>query len=163
MKLMKRREKDPELVMDADDELIDYDYYGNPTKGGSSFDDEASAEEEGAKSSSMGGVSFEGGVGAPVALKVVRPKSFDEGPEIADYLKEGSTVLLNIEQLDKVATKRLLDFLLGATHVLGGTMNVVARGTFVFAPKSVGVSDITAEKEAEENEPVEEDNGVIID
>ena len=158
MKLMKRREKDPELIMDGDDELIDYGYYDPQSKGGSSFNDDNSADDDGARSS-VGGVSFEGG-GAPVALKVVRPKSFDEGPEIADYLKEGSTVLLNIEQLDKVATKRLLDFLLGATHVLGGSMNVVAKGTFVFAPKSVGVSDISAEKEAEENEQYDAEESV---
>lgn len=162
MKLMKRREKDPELVMDADDELIDYDYYGDSSKGANSFDDEESAEETTARNSAMGGVNFEGN-GAPVALKVVRPKSFDEGPEIADYLKEGSTVLLNIEQLDKLSTKRLLDFLLGATHVLGGSMNVVAKGTFVFAPKSVGVSDTSIENDADEDEAFEEDNGVIID
>ena len=37
-------------------------------------------------------------------------------------------------------------------------MNIVAKGTFVFAPKSVGVSDITAQREAEENEEVEIDD-----
>lgn len=155
MNLFKRREKEPEFVMDNDEELIDYDYYGTQGKGGNSFEEEPVLDDENAKNSAMGGVNFEGS-GAPVALKLVRPKSFDEGPEIADYLKEGSTVLLNIEQLDKVATKRLLDFLLGATHVLGGSMNVVAKGTFVFAPKSVGVSDASVEQDLSDDVASEE-------
>ena len=51
-------------------------------------------------------------------------------------------MLLNVENLDLAATKRLLDFLLGAIHVLGGSMKMVANGTFVFAPRNVGVTDI---------------------
>jgi len=110
----------------------------------SNFDDEPEKETKNAS-----GVSF-GGSSAAVALKVMKPKSYNEGPEIADYLASGSTVLLNIENLDKVSTKRLIDFLLGATHVLGGTMNMVTNTTFVFAPKSVGVADLTAEDEPAE-------------
>ena len=82
----------------------------------------------------------------------MKPKSYNEGPAIADYLAGGSTVLLNIENMDKVATKRLIDFLLGAVHVLGGTMNMVTNTTFVFAPKSVGVADLTVEEETAEPE-----------
>ena len=110
----------------------------------SSFDDEPAEAEK-----STSGVAFGGG-SAAVALKVMKPKSYNEGPEIADYLASGSTVLLNIENMDKVSTKRLIDFLLGATHVLGGTMNMVTNTTFVFAPKSVGVADLTANDEIEE-------------
>ena len=78
MKLMKRREKDPELIMDGDDELIDYSYYDDTqSKGTSSFDDDSTLDDDSARASSTGRVNFEGN-GAPVALKVVRPKSFDE-------------------------------------------------------------------------------------
>lgn len=141
-----------------DEPFIDEDYYGTQKNDEQFFDEEPTLDDEATKASS--GVSFFGS-GAPVSLKVVRPKNYDEGPEIADYLLSGSTVLLNAEQLDKNSTKRLLDFLLGATHVLGGTMNMVAKGTFVFAPKSVGVSDSADDEIEEESEA--QDSGVIID
>lgn len=95
---------------------------------------------------------------APVSLKVVKPKSNAEGPAIADYLASGSTVVLNIESLDRMSAIRLIDFLMGAVHVLGGDMKSVTKTTIVFAPRNVGVQDLedTAEEEADEIEEVEE-------
>lgn len=96
---------------------------------------------------------------APVSLKVVKPKSNADGPAIADYLSSGSTVVLNIESLDRMSAIRLIDFLMGAVHVLGGDMKSVTKTTLVFAPRNVGVQDLedtAAEEEAEEIEENEE-------
>jgi cell division inhibitor SepF len=148
MNFFKKKTKDEYAI---DEDFIDNDYY--------KMEDVAEEEiEEPSK-----GVSFAGG-SSPVALKVVKPRSYDEGPEIAVYIADGSTVLLNIENMDKNATKRLLDFLLGATHVLGGTMNMVTRETFVFAPKSVGVADVSsAEPEEEVAEEIEDSDITNVD
>ena len=99
-----------------------------------------------------------GGQANPVSLKVIKPKSNAEGAAIADYLVAGSTVVLNIESLDRMSAIRLIDFLLGAVHVLGGDMKSVTKTTIVFAPRNVGVQDLedTAEEEVEEVEEVEE-------
>ena len=99
-----------------------------------------------------------GGQANPVSLKVIKPKSNAEGAAIADYLVAGSTVVLNIESLDRMSAIRLIDFLLGAIHVLGGDMKSVTKTTLVFAPRNVGVQDLedTAEEEVEEVEEVEE-------
>ena len=99
-----------------------------------------------------------GGQATPVSLKVIKPKSNAEGAAIADYLSAGSTVVLNIESLDRMSAIRLIDFLLGAIHVLGGDMKSVTKTTLVFAPRNVGVQDLedTAEEEVEEVEEVEE-------
>ena len=51
-----------------------------------------------------------------IELKVVRPASFEEVSEIADYLIEGCTVVLNLELLDGAQTLRMLDFLNGVTY-----------------------------------------------
>ena len=149
MRFIKKRTKD-EYAYDED--FYDESYYGDSNKA-----EEVNEESENA-ADTRSGVSFNGGSSSPVALKVVKPKSFDEAPTIADYIAEGSTVLLNIDNMDRNATKRMLDFLMGATHVLGGTMNMVTGGTFVFAPKSVGVAEVSAEEETEEEvaEEIEE-------
>jgi FtsZ-interacting cell division protein YlmF len=93
---------------------------------------------------------------APVSLKVVKPKSYSDGPSIADHLSAGSTVVLNIESLDKMSAIRLIDFLMGAVHVLGGDMKSVTKTTLVFAPRNVGVTDFENLEDVEEIEEVED-------
>lgn len=102
------------------------------------------------------GVSFNAS-SAPVSLKVVKPRSHADGPAIADHLAAGSTVVLNIESLDRASSIRLIDFLMGAVHVLGGDMKSVTKTTLVFAPRNVGVSEFEhVEEEIEEIEEYEE-------
>ena len=93
---------------------------------------------------------------AAVSLKVVKPKSYADGPSIADHLTAGSTVVLNIESLDRASAIRLIDFLMGAIHVLGGDMKSVTKTTLVFAPRNVGVTDFENVEEAEESEDDED-------
>lgn len=78
------------------------------------------------------------------ALKIVNPKGYDEAANIADFLLNGNTVLLNIEGLDRANAIRLLDYLAGATRMVGGVMTKVGRTTIVVAPKNVDVSSIEA-------------------
>jgi len=79
-----------------------------------------------------------------VALKIVNPKGYDEAPAIADFLLGGNTVFLNIERLDRTNAIRLLDYLNGATHMIGGIMTKVSKTTLIIAPKNVDVSTIEA-------------------
>ena len=79
-----------------------------------------------------------------VALKIVNPKSYEEAPAIADFLLNGNTVLLNIEGLAREQAIRLLDYLTGATRMVGGIMTKVGKTTIVVAPKNVDVSSIEA-------------------
>ena len=78
------------------------------------------------------------------ALKIVNPKGYDEAPAIADFLLNGNTVLLNVEGLESAQAVRLLDYLSGATRMVGGIMTKVGKTTIVVAPKSVDVSSIEA-------------------
>ncbi|MBQ8141429.1 MAG: cell division protein SepF [Clostridia bacterium] len=82
------------------------------------------------------------GASGAVALKIVNPKGYSNASEIADYLMNGNTVLLNIEGLTRESAVRLLDYLSGAVHVLGGMMKKVGKTTIVVAPKNVDVSSI---------------------
>ena len=79
---------------------------------------------------------------ASVALKIVKPRGYDKASEIADFLLNGNTVLLDIDDLTKEHAIRLLDYLAGATHMIGGIMTKVGKTTIVVAPKNVDVSSI---------------------
>jgi FtsZ-interacting cell division protein YlmF len=126
---------DDDIYGDVDDNEDDVTTYGDSKEGGVSFNAPQ----------------------APVSLKVVKPRSHADGPAIADHLAAGSTVVLNIESLDRASSIRLIDFLMGAVHVLGGDMKSVTKTTLVFAPRNVGVSDFEhVEEDIEEIEEYEE-------
>ena len=139
---------------DYDNVYRDDDFYGDD----SGLEDDAidlgtvdkvSASDDQAYNTPAGreGVSFNANT-VPVSLKVIKPKGYKDGPAIADYLASGSTVVLNIEELPREVAIRLIDFIMGAVHVLGGDMKSVTKTTLVFAPKNVGVSGFDSNEDA---------------
>ena len=79
--------------------------------------------------------------GSNIELKVIRPESFAEVSDIADYLIEGCTVVLNMELVDKATTIRMLDFLNGVTYVKDGEIKNVAPNTYIVTPSGIDVND----------------------
>lgn len=116
------------------------DLYGEPTANETGDDSDIIVNNVRSSEARTGaGLAFGGG-DAPVSLKVIKPKGYEDAPYVADCLAAGSTVVLNIEDLNKENTIRLIDFLMGTIHVIGGTMENVTKTTLVFAPKNVGIS-----------------------
>ncbi len=85
-----------------------------------------------------------------VALKLLQPKSHTEATKIADKLKEGCIVLLDISNLTKDKAHRLVDFLAGVAYVLGGEMIKTNKNTIVVSPAGVDISGFAPEETAEE-------------
>ena len=75
-----------------------------------------------------------------IELKVVRPAVFDEVSDIADYLLDGCTVVLNLELLDESSTHDMLHFLNGVTYCTDGEIRNVSRSTYIVTPHNVNVS-----------------------
>ena len=75
-----------------------------------------------------------------VSLKLLQPESHVEAPKIADKLKEGCIVLLDVSNLTKEKAHRLVDFLAGVAYVLGGEMIKTNRNTIVVAPAGVDIT-----------------------
>ena len=67
-------------------------------------------------------------------------KTHTEAAQIADKLKEGCIVLLDIASLTKEQAHRLVDFLAGVAYVLGGEMIKTNKSTIVVAPAGVDIS-----------------------
>ena len=92
-----------------------------------------------------------------VSLKLLQPKSHIEATKIADKLKEGCIVLLDISRLTKEQAHRLVDFLSGVAYVLGGEMIRTNKNTIVISPSGVDISGFAPEAEAPaEEQPVED-------
>ena len=99
-----------------------------------------------------------------VELKVVRPTTFANVTEIADYLLHHCTVVLNLEATNSEEAKRLLDFLAGVAYSIDGSLKKIASSAYVITPNNVDVGDAkltqqprqakeTAEKTEEETTP----------
>ena len=80
-------------------------------------------------------------------LKVVTPKTFEQLLVAVDYLRTGSTVLLNLEGVEKTLYKRMIDFMSGAAYALDAVIKKATQDSYFVAPKDVDVSgDIFDEK-----------------
>ena len=91
-----------------------------------------------------------------VEIKLLKPKSHIEASTIADKLKEGCIVLLDVSDLAKDKAQRLVGFLAGVVYVLGGEMIKTNKSTIVVSPAGVDISGIISEEPADEA-PVEEE------
>ena len=76
-----------------------------------------------------------------VQMHIVEPRSFAEAQGIADKLKMGTPVIVNMTVSDPDLAKRLIDFSSGLTYGLDGGMQKVSDRVFMLTPANVAVSD----------------------
>ena len=81
-------------------------------------------------------VSIEG----QVELKICKPKTFEQALGAVDYLVSGRTVLLNLEDIDRSLSRRIIDFISGASYALGLTIKKATNDSYFIAPREVDVS-----------------------
>ena len=91
--------------------------------------------------------SFGGINEAAVSLKLVTPKSLADTAKIADYLIAGSSVVLNIEEMEDAEIVRFMDYLQGVLYIIKGNMKQVSKTTFVATPNNVGIDSETSDED----------------
>jgi cell division inhibitor SepF len=68
------------------------------------------------------------------------PGSFNDAQEVGDKFRQGTSVLMNLQQADSELSRRLIDFASGLAYGLGGAMQPVAERVFLITPAGVAVS-----------------------
>lgn len=76
-----------------------------------------------------------------IQVNIVKPKNFDEAPQICDDLKAQKILVVNTTGLEPKTAQRLLDFIAGSSYALGGDLQEVEHGIFILTPSSVNVSN----------------------
>jgi cell division inhibitor SepF len=71
---------------------------------------------------------------------VVPPRTFNDAQQIADQLKRGNPVIVNLQTTDAELSKRIIDFGSGLTYGLDGSMQRIADKVFLLTPPDVDVS-----------------------
>ncbi len=66
-------------------------------------------------------------------------KTFDDAAKAADELRKRRAVILNMENVDKSLTRRVVDFLSGSVYALDGRVKKVAQSTYLFCPHNIDV------------------------
>ena len=75
-----------------------------------------------------------------VEVYVIKPQDFAEAQTAADLLKEGRTVVINLEGVELTVAQRSIDFVGGATYAINGSLQAVSNNIFIAAPDSIEVS-----------------------
>ena len=77
-------------------------------------------------------------------------KTFDDAAKAADELRKKKAVILNMENVDKGLTRRVVDFLSGSIYALDGSVKKIAQSTYLFCPHNMDiVGDLEAQIEME--------------
>ncbi len=102
----------------------------------------APASSQSASTSSAG--SFSGQVlnmstGNKQEVVLFHAKSFDDAAKAADELCKKKAVILNMENVDKALTRRVVDFLSGSVYALNGTVKKIAQSTYLFCPHNMSI------------------------
>ncbi len=66
--------------------------------------------------------------------QTVTPKSFHDAQEIADRLKAGVPVIVNLQSADRDLMRRIIDFSSGLTYGIAGEMERTADKVYLLTP-----------------------------
>lgn len=71
---------------------------------------------------------------------VLSPVSFDDAKDVADRFKGKQPVIVNLQNVERDLSRRLIDFASGLCYGLGGRMEKVADQVYLLTPTDVHVS-----------------------
>lgn len=73
-------------------------------------------------------------------VRMIIPKSYEDSNEIADFLIDGKTVVLNLEEMNVELGQRIIDFTVGACYTMGGNLQKISKKIFIATPSTVELS-----------------------
>ena len=74
------------------------------------------------------------------SVKVIRPQTFNEAQIVAEFLKEGKTIVVNLEGIEIGKAQRIIDFTSGATFAISGNLQKISNYIFLVTPTNVDIS-----------------------
>ena len=72
-------------------------------------------------------------------VEFVFPNKFDDVQYVMNYLKEGESVMLNLNRMNEYDSQRLLDCTYGAIYALNGSIQRVENNIFLLMPEGFNI------------------------
>ncbi len=89
-------------------------------------------------------------VPASYEIHLCKPSNMDEARDITDALLQNMAVLLNLTRLNSEMGQRVLDFAMGTTYALSGTIKEITDNIYVIVPYGVDINGaLDSEEDAE--------------
>ncbi len=73
-------------------------------------------------------------------VRVIKPQEFNEAQIVADFLKDGKTIVVNLEGIEISQAQRIIDFIGGASFAVDGSLKAISNNIFIVAPGNIEVS-----------------------
>lgn len=70
-------------------------------------------------------------------VMIAQPRRLEDVPAVADEVKEGMTIILNLENQEREMVRRILDVLSGVAYGLDATISRIASNTYMIVPFNV--------------------------
>lgn len=74
------------------------------------------------------------------SVKVIRAQTFNEAQIVAEFLKEGKTIVVNLEGIEIGKAQRIIDFIGGASFAVDGSLKAISNNIFIVAPGNIEVT-----------------------
>lgn len=76
----------------------------------------------------------------PYTMIVINPGGYKDAEKIADHIKSGRPVVMNIEKTEQDTAERIVDFVQGVVYALDGRIEKVSDSIYLCAPHNMSVS-----------------------
>jgi cell division inhibitor SepF len=74
-----------------------------------------------------------------VRVFLAEPESYEDAQAIADHLRNRRPVVINLHKAQHEQAKRIIDFILGCTYAMGGSMQKLGNNIFLCAPENIDI------------------------
>ena len=88
---------------------------------------------------------------------LLEPRAFSEAQQIADYLRNRNTVVVNLKRVTSEQAKRIVDFLSGTLYAIGGDLQKLGPGIFLCTPKNINVQGKMTDEEEKKSRTKNDD------
>ena len=75
-----------------------------------------------------------------LGFSLVTPQDFDAAQRIADHLRAGTPVIVDLQSCGRDLTERLIDFCSGLTYALDGSVEYLGEHVVLLAPHHIELS-----------------------
>ncbi len=82
---------------------------------------------------------FSSSIGNKQEVVLFHPANFNDTSTAADHLRSRKAVIVNMENVDKAMSRRVVDFLSGCAYALDGKVKKVAQSTYLFCPHNMEI------------------------
>ena len=78
-------------------------------------------------------------IGGAGVVEIIDARTFSDAQLLADHIRSGTAVALDLRGAETAMVRRLVDFSSGLTYGLGGKMVKISRGVILVTPANVSI------------------------